>query len=87
MNATFHKINVKRIIKEMKETYPFTINEGDETISITIENGDWKHDHCRLNYYMQKCRYTFISQTILGCSGNDDAFSSIHVYKYNGRNI
>ena len=50
-------------------------------IGIIIENGDWKHDHLRLNYIMSKNNYKLIKEEKIGTS-DEDSYSSTHYFKY-----
>lgn len=81
MNVTFYREDINRIFKENNLSYDSFINNNNGMIEITIENGDWKHDHARLNYLMRKNHYRFITEKEIGIS-EDDSYSSIHCFKY-----
>lgn len=51
-------------------------------ITITIEWGDWKHEHQYADYIMAKHCFTLIKEDVTEKNG-DDSYSSIHYYKYN----
>lgn len=51
-------------------------------IAITIEWGDWKHEHQYADYIMAKHGFTLIKEDVTEENG-DDSYSSIHYYKYN----
>ena len=54
MNIAFYKADINRIFKENNLYYAYVILDTDEIVGITIEDGDWKHDHIRLNHIMLK---------------------------------
>ena len=57
MNVSFYRTDIDRIFKENNLFYDSYISTTDGIIEITIENGDWKHDHIRLNHIMNKNHY------------------------------
>lgn len=81
MNISFYTTDINRIFKENNLYYDYTISSTDGMIAITIEDGDWKHDHIRLNYIMRKNHYRLIKNVEFGTS-EDDSYSSTHYYKY-----
>ena len=48
-------------------------------IQISIYWGDWKHDHARCDYLMEKLGYILISEQTTESDGSD-CYSSIHNY-------
>lgn len=49
-------------------------------VAITIEWGDWKHDHGFVDYLMKKMGYILVCEQITEEDGSD-CYSSIHIYK------
>ena len=83
MNIAFYKADINRIFKENNLYYDYFILSNNEMIGIIVEDGDWKHDHLRLNYIMSKNNYIFIKENEIGTS-DDDSYSSTHYFKYGG---
>ena len=81
MNIAFYKADINRIFKENNLYYAYFILDTDEIVGITIEDGDWKHDHIRLNYIMLKNNYKLIKEEKIGTS-DEDSYSSTHYFKY-----
>ena len=81
MDVTFCREDINRIFKENNLYYDYFILSNNGMIGIIIENGDWKHDHLRLNYIMSKNNYIFIKENEIGTS-DDDSYSSTHYFKY-----
>ena len=78
--------DIKKVINEFRENdlcYDCGCFNG--LLSITIEWGDWKHDHGFADYLMQKMGYTLLSEQITEEDGSD-CYSSIHIYKKNEKN-
>lgn len=83
MDVTFCREDINRIFKENNLYYDYFILSNYEMIGIIIENGDWKHDHLRLNYIMSKNNYIFVKENEIDTS-DDDSYSSTHYFKYGG---
>ena len=49
-------------------------------IRITVENGDWKHDHIALKNLMKSHGYIFIGRHIPDEETGDDSFSATYLY-------
>lgn len=81
MNIAFYKADINRIFKENNLYYAYGILDTDELVGITIEDGDWKHDHIRLNHIMLKNNYKLIKEEEIGTS-DEDSYSSTHYFKY-----
>ena len=81
MDVTFCREDINRIFKENNLYYDYFILSNNEMIGIIIENGDWKHDHLRLNYIMSKNNYKLIKEEEIGTS-DEDSYSSTHYFKY-----
>ena len=52
----------------------------EDGISITIEWGDWKHDHAYMDYLMRTNGFQKIGEQVTEEDGSD-AYSSIHSYQ------
>lgn len=81
MNIAFYKADINRIFKENNLYYAYFILDTDEIVGITIEDGDWKHDHIRLKHIMLKNNYKLIKEEKIGTS-DEDSYSSTHYFKY-----
>ncbi len=82
MDIEFYEKDIKRIFKENDCYYDWDINP-DGTIEVSVEWGDWKHDHLFLNYIMRENHYCLIDEDVTEEDG-DDAYSSIHTFEYVG---
>lgn len=84
MTDTFEAINkeCKQIEKHLNtnglwvDVYPHSTLP---VIEINIDWGDWKHDHLRCDYLMEKLGYTLIGEETTESNG-DDCYSAIHTY-------
>lgn len=54
--------------------------DNDGTIEITIEWGDWKHDHIYCDMLMKEKGYELIGENVTDEDGSD-CYSSNHQYK------
>lgn len=52
----------------------------DNTISVNIEYGDWKHDHIHCDYIMRENGYVLTDEQVTWEDGSD-CYSSIHTYR------
>jgi hypothetical protein len=52
-------------------------------VEISVDNGDWKHEHLGLRHLMEKNGFTFIGKEITGDDGSD-CYSAVHTYMYIG---
>ena len=50
-------------------------------ISITVEDGDWKHDHIRLKNLMSKNGYVYFGCKEIGEDTGGDWYSAIHKFR------
>lgn len=55
------------------------IYQNEKYICISIEHGDWKHEHLRCDYLMNKLGYQLIDEQVTFEDGSDN-YSSIHIY-------
>lgn len=72
-------LDLQKYLQE-KELY-VEVGEGrGGIIMISIEWGDWKHEHMYCDYLMREKGYRLIDET--NVVGNDsDCYSSTHIYK------
>ena len=64
--------------------------DGDEiVIKVTVNDGDWKHEHRRLDYLMQDIIYEYDRELanrmykeneVVTQEDGSDTYSSVHVY-------
>lgn len=80
MNVQFYKDDVKRIFKENDCFYEWWVN-FDGSIEVSVDWGDWKHDHLFLRYIMRKNHYRETNVVVTEEDGSD-AYSAIHTFKY-----
>ena len=59
--------------------YDFDV-DSNGIIEITVENGDWKHDHIRLRNLMSQMNYVFYGRHISDEESGDDSFSAVYLY-------
>ena len=69
---------VTAILTANKMFYDISVSDG--FIKITVENGDWKHDHIALRNLMKSHGYTFIGRHIPDEESGDDCFSAVYLY-------
>ena len=81
MNISFYRADINRIFKENNLYYDSYVSSTDGMIEITIEDGDWKHDHIRFKHIMRKNHYRHIKSVEIGTS-EDDTYSATHYFKY-----
>ena len=65
------------IFKKYKVAYEWYLVGND--IRISIEWGDWKHDHYLIDYAMKEKGYTKVGETMTEEDGSD-CYSSVHRY-------
>jgi len=70
--------DIQRIFKENKMWYDWDVNL-DGSVEISVDWGDWKHDHLYLNYIMKENGYALISEVVTEEDGSD-AYSSVHTF-------
>ena len=76
------KKDIKTIFKENNRWYEWWTN-SDGTIDVSVEWGDWKHDHLFLSHIMRENNYFEVNESVTEEDGSD-AYSSIHTFKYMG---
>ena len=79
------------VIKQLREqiqalltandmNYDFDI-DSQGVIEITVEDGDWKHDHIRLKNLMAKNGYFYFGCKEFGEDTGGDWYSAIHKFR------
>ena len=72
-------IEIEKYLKDHK-VYADVEENGDE-ISVTIEMGDWKHDHLYCRDLMQELGYTQVGEEPFDEDTPDDCYSSTHYFR------
>ena len=49
-------------------------------VCVEIQHGDWKHQHLRCDYLMNKLGYLTVDEQVTYSDGSDN-YSAIHVYE------
>ena len=58
-------------------------NTREKMIAVEITRGDWKHDHLRMDYFMQTAYDIRSIQTQTTEENGSDCYSAIHYYYFN----
>jgi hypothetical protein len=69
---------IESIFSKYHLTYDYDIALNC-VVMVTIEWGDWKHDHIALDYIMKENRFHLIDEITTESDGSD-CYSSIHRY-------
>ena len=69
---------IKQIYKENNIWYEWYCT-NDNNVEITVEFGDWKHDHGFIDHLMRENGFDKIGEDVTFDDGTD-AYSSIHYY-------
>ena len=91
MNNEAIKAYNAAVIKQLREQiqtlltandmhYDFDI-DSQGFIEITVEDGDWKHDHIRLKNLMAKNGYVLFGSKEIGEDTGGDWYSAIHKFR------
>ena len=64
---------------QSKDLY-YDIYETDDGFVISVEWGDWKHDHKYLEYLMGELDYILVNEKITNADGSD-CYSADHYYR------
>lgn len=56
---------------------------NSSSVCISVDDGDWKHEHLGLQCLMEENGFTFMGKEITGEDGSD-CYSAIHTYMYIG---
>ena len=76
---------VENILRE-NEVYSYELDFDlnlENVVHIEVEWGDWKHDHLRLKWIMEKYSFRYIGEEVTEEDGSD-CYSAIHTYIYCG---
>ena len=65
------------------QMYYFISVINSSSVSISVHDGDWKHEHLGLRHLMEENGFTFMGKEITGEDGSD-SYSAIHTYMYIG---
>lgn len=76
----FIEQKVAKAFQENDLHYDYDVNPNGE-VNVTVEGGDWKHDHLTLDHVMTLNGFTPLSETRFGEPSGDDSYSATHVYK------
>lgn len=70
---------ISRLFKEKDLCYEYDIC-ADGTVEITVDLGDWKHDHGYIDWLMVQEGFRKTGETVTFEDGSD-CYSSVHFYK------
>jgi hypothetical protein len=76
---------VETLMRENK-VYSYELDfdlDNDRLVYIELEWGDWKHDHLRLEWLMEKNDFRQIGEVTTEEDGSD-CYSAIHTFIYLG---
>lgn len=74
-------MTLENLQKLFDEYYmPYEFRETEDGFAVKVIHGDWKHDHARLNYFMDKWGYELTDDVMLEPSESDE-WSSIKYYR------
>lgn len=71
---------VQDLLTANKMFYDFSV-DSNGYIEITVENGDWKHDHIALRNLMRDSGFVFLGRYVPDEENSDDSFSAIYLYR------
>ena len=71
---------ISKIFSENNVNYEFDIDRNNH-VNITIEDGDWKHDHLKLKHIMTLNNFICADLTAVDEEGNgDDTYSAEYCF-------
>lgn len=73
------KEKIENIFMENKLPYDWWM-EGNDVLHVTVEDGDWKHDHIRLKYILANF-YILPIDRLITKENDDDTFSAEYFFK------
>ena len=76
---------VENILRE-NEVYSYELDFDlnlENVVYIEVEWGDWKHDHLRLKWIMEKHSFRYMGEDVTEEDGSD-CYSAVHTYIYCG---
>lgn len=71
---------IAKLFADNKMPYDFSVDDQGY-IRITVENGDWKHDHMRLQQLMKSESFVFFDRHIPDEENGDDSYSAVYLYR------
>lgn len=72
-------IKIQRIFAAHNLWFDYDITT-ENTCTVTIHWGDWKHEHGYLDYVMSKNGFELVKEDVTEEDGSD-CYSSIHTYR------
>lgn len=54
---------------------------AEGNLEVNVSNGDWKHDHIFLEYFMRNAGYEQVEVRMYGPPTGGDWYSAVHVFK------
>ena len=82
-NAVIEKklrAKINKILSDNKMPYDYTVDDKGY-VKITVENGDWKHDHIALRNLMRDNGFVCLGRHIPDEETGDDSFSAVYLFK------
>ena len=71
---------ISKIFSDNNVYYEFDI-DGNNHVNITVENGDWKHDHLRLKHIMTLNNFICVDSTAIDEEDDgDDTYSAEYYF-------
>jgi hypothetical protein len=71
---------IGKILADNKMSYDYTVDDKGY-VEITVENGDWKHDHIALRTLMRDNGFVLIGRHIPDEETGDDSFSAVYLFR------
>ena len=71
---------VTKLLSDNHMPYDFTVDEQGY-VKISVENGDWKHDHLCLRQMMNKAGFVFFGRHIPEEETGEDVFSAVYLFR------
>lgn len=71
---------VEDLLTANKMFYDFSV-DSNGYIEITVENGDWKHDHIALRNLMRDSEFVFLGRYVPDEETSDDSFSAVYLFR------
>lgn len=71
---------VEDLLTANKMFYDFSV-DSNGYIEITVENGDWKHDHIALRNLMRDSEFVFLGRYVPDEETGDDSFSAVYLFR------
>lgn len=74
------ELKVITIFKENQFQYDWYVGM-DGLLNVTVERGDWRHDHLALDWVMCENGFEAVEKRMFGGPTYDDSYSAVHVFK------